>query len=201
MTTDDRVIILDAEAREGVARRQEMFDTGRAHVRVQLAGGQTLLVDKTLLREGDEGRYRLPLRYAELEHALSTGDEPPLVIPVIEETMTVDKRAVTQRVRIVKSVEARPVMVDETFAEEEVEVERVQVDREVDGPVSIRYEGDTIIIPLLEEVVVVEKRLRLREEVHIRKRRTARTLSEPITLRREAVRIERTEETGSEAER
>jgi len=167
---------------------------------VRLADGGTLLVDKSLLQqEGGEGRYRLPVRYADLQQVARDGGDRPIVIPVIEETMTVEKRLVTRPVRIVKSVEERQVTVDETFAEEDIEVERVQVDREVDGPVSIRYEGDTIVIPLLEEVVVVEKRLRLREEVRIRRRHTTRALTEPVTLRREEVRVERGEPTGDEA--
>lgn len=196
MTTHEKVIIVDADAREGVAQPQDLLDPQAAHIRVHLADGGTFLVDKSLLQEGGEGRYRLPVRYAELQQAVRDGDDRPIVIPVIEEMMTVEKRVVTRGVRVVKSVEERQVMVDETFAEEDVEVERVQVDREVDGPVAIRYEGDTIIIPLLEEVVVVEKRLRLREEVRIRRRRTARALTEPVTLRREEVRVERGQPTS-----
>lgn len=199
MATHEKVIILDADAREGVAEQHDLLDRNVERVRVHLPDGGTLLVDKTLLQEGTEGHYRLPLRYAELQQAARGGGEQRIVIPVIEETLTVGKQAITRRVRIVKSVEERQVSVDETFAEEDIEVERVQVDREVDGPVSVRYEGDTIIIPLLEEVVVVEKRLRLREEVRIRRRRTMRALSEPVTLRREAVRVERGEPTTDES--
>jgi len=199
MTTHEKVIIVDADAREGTALHRDLLDPETAHVRVRLPDGSELLVDRALLQEGDEGRYRLPLRYAELQQAAHDSGQRPIVIPVIEETLRVAKRVVARPVRVVKSVEEQQVTVDETFAEEDVEVERVQVDREVDGPVSIRYEGDTVIIPLLEEVAVVEKRLRLREEVRIRRRRTARTLAEPVTLRREDVRVERGDSTGDES--
>jgi len=64
------------------------------------------------------------------------------------------------------------------------------VNRTVDGPVSVRYEGDTLIIPLLEEVVVVQKQLRLKEEVHVIKKQTERRQPEQVTLRREAVIVE-----------
>lgn len=52
----------------------------------------------------------------------------------------------------------------------EVEIRRVKVDREVDHVPKVRVEGDVTIVPVVEEVLVVEKRLVLKEEVHISKR-------------------------------
>lgn len=40
----------------------------------------------------------------------------------------------------------------------------------------IRTEGDVTIVPVLEEVLVVEKRLVLKEELHIRRRVAAETV-------------------------
>ena len=57
---------------------------------------------------------------------------------------------------------------------EDCDVERVSVKRMIDKPAEIRQEGDTMIIPLMEEVLVVEKRLMLREELHIRRRRESK---------------------------
>jgi uncharacterized protein (TIGR02271 family) len=57
--------------------------------------------------------------------------------------------------------------------------------------VAIREEGDTTIIPLLEEIIMVEKRLVLREELHVRKRRIEEPHTEQITLRREEANVER----------
>ena len=54
---------------------------------------------------------------------------------------------------------------------EDCDVERVPIRRMIDQPAEIRQDGDTLIIPLMEEVLVVEKRLMLREELHIRRRR------------------------------
>ncbi|MGI8743084.1 MAG: DUF2382 domain-containing protein [Bryobacteraceae bacterium] len=59
----------------------------------------------------------------------------------------------------------------EPLFREDCDVERVPVKRMLDQPVEIRQEGDTLIIPLMEEVLVVEKRLMLREELHIKRRR------------------------------
>jgi hypothetical protein len=49
------------------------------------------------------------------------------------------------------------------------DIETVNVDRLLDGPVQERYEGDTMILPVVEEVWVVEKRLYLRQEIRITK--------------------------------
>ena len=82
-------------------------------------------------------------------------------------------------------------VIDEPVATETVEVERVPLDRWVEGPVPVRQEGDTTIITLLEEVVVVEKRLRATEEVRITKRQEVERHAETVSLRREEAVIER----------
>jgi stress response protein YsnF len=72
-----------------------------------------------------------------------------------------------------------------------VEVERVPLDQWVEAPVPVRQEGDTTIITLVEEVVVVEKRLRAIEEVRIIKRQDIEPSVQTVTLRREEAVIER----------
>ena len=72
-----------------------------------------------------------------------------------------------------------------------VEVERVPVDRIVDAAPAVRQDGDVTIIPVMEEVLVVEKRLVLKEELHVRRRRTQESVEVPVTLRRERVEVER----------
>jgi stress response protein YsnF len=65
------------------------------------------------------------------------------------------------------------------------------VDRFIDRPAPIRQEGDTTVIPVMEEVVVVEKRLRLVEEVRLTKRQAIRHEPQSITVRRQDAVIER----------
>jgi hypothetical protein len=50
-------------------------------------------------------------------------------------------------VRIHKTVQTREVLVDEPLLQEVVVVERVPVNRVVEGPIPVRYEGDTITCP------------------------------------------------------
>ena len=115
-----------------------------------------------------------------------------VTVPVIEERAVVRKRKkVTGAVRVRTVVREREQLVDEPLAAEEVEVERVLVDRWVEAPVPVRQEGETTIVTLHEEVVVVEKRLRATEEVRITRRRTTARAPERVTLRREEVVAER----------
>ncbi|HEX2185094.1 MAG TPA: DUF2382 domain-containing protein, partial [Chloroflexota bacterium] len=74
---------------------------------------------------------------------------------------------------------------------EEVTIERVPVNRVVEGPIPVRYEGDTMIVSVLEEVLVVETRLLLTAELRITRRRTETHQPVPVTGRREDVTVER----------
>ena len=114
------------------------------------------------------------------------------VLPVIVEELDVRKRFVeTGRVRVTKTVDEREEVVDEPLRREEVDVERVAVNRLVDGPVELRQEGDTLVIPLLEEVLVVEKRLMLREELRVTRRAVEEHRPRRVVLRSERATVER----------
>ena len=116
---------------------------------------------------------------------------------VVEERAVVRKRRkVTGAVRVRTVVREAEEVVDEPVSVERVEVERVPVGRWVEAAPEVRQEGDTTIIPVLEEVVVVEKRLRLVEEVRVTRQRTTRRASERVTLRREEVVVERLDAAG-----
>lgn len=113
-------------------------------------------------------------------------------IPIIEEQLQVGKRVVeTGRVVFTKDVTEREETVTLPLNHDEVNVDRVLVNRYVDTPPPVRYEGDTMIIPVLEEVIVVEKRLMLVEELHVTKRQIQTQETQRVTLRREAVTVTR----------
>jgi uncharacterized protein (TIGR02271 family) len=166
---------------------------------IQLDTGQQLLVSAEALVQQQDGSYYLPLTLEELEpHRWGLRSEAgkTTVIPVIEEELDVQKHVVeTGKVRLTKVVHEHETVVDEPLFRDEVEVERVRIDRVVDGPLPIRYENDTMIVPIMEEVLVVEKRLILKEELHIHKRRVETHRPQQVTLRREEVHIERPEST------
>jgi len=114
------------------------------------------------------------------------------VVPVIEETAVVYKeRVVTDRVRLHKRVQATQEVLDIPVQTESLEVERVAIGAWIEAPAGIRQEGDTTIYPVVEEVLVVEKRLRLVEEVRVTRRRATRQVREEVSLRREEILVER----------
>jgi uncharacterized protein (TIGR02271 family) len=171
---------------------------------VQIDSGQQLLVPTDLLVQQSDGSYYLPLRLAELEHYSNehhVHQGEPMVVPVLVEELEVQKRLVeTGKVRITKEVQERETLVDEPLFHDKVAITRVPIQRVVDGPVPVREENGTTIISIVEEVLVVEKRLMLQEEIHIRKQRIETHQPQRITLRREAVRVERIPNADNEGE-
>lgn len=131
-----------------------------------------------------------PVAEAQTTHLV--GEET--IIPVIEETIRVDKRVVEQGgFRIVKSVSTEDVVIEEPTVHETARVDRVAVNRLLapgeELPKS-RRDGDTLIIPIFEEVLVTEKRMRVTEELHVVLSRTETVTPQSTTIRRESVRIE-----------
>jgi uncharacterized protein (TIGR02271 family) len=126
--------------------------------------------------------------------------QDPLTVPVLEERLSVEvQRVDTGRgVRIHKTVAEHPVTIDERLARDEVEVRHVPVDQIVaagEAPTT-RYEGDTLVVPILEEVLVVERRLRIREELHITKVRREQHHLDTVMLKSEQVSVERFDDVG-----
>jgi uncharacterized protein (TIGR02271 family) len=120
-----------------------------------------------------------------------TSGEP---IPLAREELHVSKKEVeTGRVRISTRVEETTALIEEELAREDVQAEWVEVNREVDAVPEVRTEGDTLIIPLFEEVLVVEKRLVLRKELRLTRRMTTRPYQAEVPLRRMHADIERPE--------
>jgi uncharacterized protein (TIGR02271 family) len=113
-------------------------------------------------------------------------------VPVIEEELEVGKRRVEgDRVSVRTIPRERTEVVEQPLESMEVEVERIAIDREIDTAPEIRNDGDTMIIPIVEERLVVEKRLFLREEVHVHRRRVVTQFRQNVTLRSQEVVVER----------
>ena len=118
--------------------------------------------------------------------------EEVAAIPLVEERLSIEKRQVEAgRLRVRISVAEREERVPVELNHDEVEVERVPRNVPLSELPGVRLEGNTTIIPVVEEVVVVEKRLMLVEEIHVRRKSTLRTEEVPVTLRSEEAAIER----------
>lgn len=127
--------------------------------------------------------------------ASEVGAEAALTLPVHEEQLRVGTRRVDtgRGVRVTKTVSEQAYEFVEPLARQHVEVRRVPVDELVAlgaAPVS-RYEGGTLIVPVVEEVLVVEKRLRIREEIRITTVSRETSHKETGVLRTEHVSVER----------
>ncbi len=115
-----------------------------------------------------------------------------VVIPVIEERVVFGKKVVeTGKVRISKKVSEHEEIIDEPLFREEVSVERVAINQNIDEVPKVRSEGDIMIIPVVEERVLVKKQLVLVEELHVRKQLIETHDPKEITLRKEEVDVNR----------
>ncbi len=146
------------------------------------------------LRRSSSSEVRLAVSGADvLRSAKETveRDEGHMTIPVYGEELVPRVHEEPQgRVFIRKRVETYPVEEQVELEREVVDVERTPVGEDVDDIPPVRQEGDTTIVPVVEEILVVEKRLRLVEEVRITKR--AETTTETIRdeLRREVIDVD-----------
>jgi len=190
-------IIFDSSGQRGTVEEERATNAqGEQQLVVRFEGYPSVLIPMNMLQLRKDGAYEIPWRVTELaEKSRMRAASEETVIPVLQEEVQVDKRKVeTAKVRIKTTVEERQETIDLPLLHEEVEVRRVPINRPVDGPVAMRQEGDTLIVPLLEEVLVVQKQLLLKEEVHISKKRTDQHHPEQVTLRSEQVSVERIEQ-------
>jgi uncharacterized protein (TIGR02271 family) len=159
-------------------------------VRVRFDRGPTIEVPASMLEQDRDGVYHIPLGPADLQRDQT-------VVPVLAEELVVDKEAIpTGGVRVHRRVHEHEELVDVPLLKEHVDVRRVIVDREVDGPLPVRREGDTTIVPVVEEVLVISKRFVLREEIHIARTVREERHQERVTLKRHEAEIEEVDASG-----
>lgn len=120
-------------------------------------------------------------------------NEKSQTIPVVEEQLRVDKKVVESgKVHLSKRVVEDETSVTLPLTEESYDVERVPVNQVVDEPPqAMRHEGNTTIIPVVREVLVVQKRYEIVEEIRLTKNIKQEQHTEQVTLRKEQVDIDR----------
>ena len=119
-------------------------------------------------------------------------DNETASLQLVQETASISAESVvTGRVRVSTETDVREEIARATLEGELVDVVRVPVDRPVETMPAIRTEGDVTIVPVVEEVLFVEKRLVLKEEIHIRRRLTREVVEMPVKLRRQRAVVER----------
>jgi uncharacterized protein (TIGR02271 family) len=193
--SSDQVVVIDQDGVRGRIDAKALERRDQRQVIITYNGDRHVQAPVSMLQQQADGVYHLPLRLSTLEantQLLDGGDAT--VIPVIQEEVEVDRRPVERgRVRITKNVHTEEETIDAPLRQERVQVERIPIEEVVETPVATRYEGDTLVIPVMEEVLVIEKKLFLKEEVRITKYVGEVQHQETVTLNREEVSVQRTE--------
>ena len=130
------------------------------------------------IKQGVDGRTK--------EHA-----EEVQTIPVVQEFLNVSKQTVeTGVVTVSKKVEQKVEDVSMSLMQEEIIIDRVPIGTTISAEAPVpRYEGETLIIPVVKEELIVQKRLILVEEVRITKRPIVTEVKEQVKLRKEAIEV------------
>lgn len=189
------IFVIDQDGVRGTVDADALTGSEQTHITVTYDGDRHVQVPAAMLQRQSDDTYHLPLRLSTLESStqrLKSGKAT--VIPVIQEEAQIDKRFVEHgRVRVTKQVHTQEETVDVPLKQERVQVERIPIEQIVESAPASRYEGETFIIPVMEEVLVVEKKLFLKEEIRISKYVEETIHQETVTLRGEEVSVERTE--------
>lgn len=163
--------------------------------RLTLKDGRTVLVQATILTEAADGSFRLPFGFPPVDSDSSRAapvKDAAEVLSVVQERPVIHKRLrPVSHVRIQVTPQEEHRVLDVPLTEQQVSIERVQTERFVDQAPPIRQKADVTIIPILEEVMVVEKRLMVREELHVRRMEKRVHHQKSVTLRREQATITR----------
>ena len=125
-----------------------------------------------------------------------------IVIPVLEERVVIGTRPVeTDRVLVRTRVETRDETVERALRSDTVEIERVPVGRVIETAPEPREQDGVLIVPVVEEELVLRTRLVLKEEVHIRRIQGTRPVRHDVRLRREVVSTEHLPANASDIEK
>ena len=126
--------------------------------------------------------------------AESSPDPDEIVVPLRAEELVISRRKVDgEAVRVATLTREREQQIDEELRHDRVEITRVPIGRRVESAPPVRAEGDVTIMPVLEEIIVVERQLILKEEIHIRQLRTTERHRETVVLREQDAVITRGE--------
>ena len=118
-------------------------------------------------------------------------------LPLAEEVLHLAKQEVsTGKVRVHTVVDTEEQFVRETLEQHTVEVTRIPKNEVLDAVPTVRTENGVVIVPVFEEVVVVETKLVLREEVHIRTNVSQDTVEFHVPIRKQRAVVERLDKDG-----
>lgn len=187
MGVQRRMNVIDGAGVEGKLRRIEAESSGHPIAVVDLGNRVRVRVPFELLHHDAAGGYTLAARWSDFT---LIGDDGAS-IPVIAQQVTVDVRpAPAKTLRARRRVVREQRVVEVPVWQERIDVEHVPINQFVDQAPVPHYEGDTLVIPCIEEVPIVEVRLRIREVLRVRVVREQHVHRETVTLQRHEVDID-----------
>lgn len=140
------------------------------------------------------GLHTAPLRAAGIfflmkEHCEMDSDNSAAIerkasqkIPLIEESVQVKTEEVeTGTVRVSKLTEVQEIPVELLLSSTQAVIEHEPINQYVDQTFGPRQEGDTIIVPIFEGVII--KQLVLKEEVHIQLKEETHEIHKRLAVR------------------
>jgi len=185
VATRRRTVVIDARGVSGNLRDIRVRDLEKPLAVIELAGGAIVEVPFELLEHHDEGGYSMSGKWRDFIQGPDSR-----VIPVIaERVVTQVKEVPIQHVRVRRRVVEEQKVVETPVMRERIEVQRQPMNTVVERVPEPRWDGDTLIVPCVEEVVVVERRLRIREELRIRVIRERKLDRQTVVLRRHEVEV------------
>lgn len=161
----------------------------------EIFGTVERVTDRRIFVNNDDRMIEIPIEEIDLQNSnhaelmLKPGFQPGIgMMELHTEELHAEVREVERgRVRIEKSVEHVPFHEDVELSGDVVEIEHVAGGQEFDVMPQPRQEGDKVIIPVVEEVVVLRRKFRVIEEIHVTTRRELHTERVEADLRREVV--------------
>jgi uncharacterized protein (TIGR02271 family) len=126
------------------------------------------------------------------EAGLSSATDSGVLRLLAEEAKVSRQTVETGRVRVAKVTRTRDHLVDEVLGRTAVEVNRVPIGRLIETMPAIKEDGDVTVIPIVEETFVVQRRLMLKEELHIRRVHTTERFQQTVKLRYQTAEVTRT---------
>ena len=157
--------VYDERGRIGSLFSTARFLDPRAEKTIRLDNGQEITVPSAALKVQPDGSFRL------LERRPATAIAPPLAAPA-SAAAPAPSPEVTPEVNEESPEVLEPEELRKAgFFEDDYDIEHVPVGRIINAPVAQRQEGETLVLPVVEEVLVYRRKLYLREEIRITRRK------------------------------
>ncbi len=125
-----------------------------------------------------------------------------VVIPIVAEELHADAVPVeTGGVRVTKHVEGHDEVLEQELRKGRVQIKRVKTHRIVDGPQAVQHAGNTLIVPIVSEVLRIEKQWVVTEEIHLTQIEERETVQQKVRVNQESAKVERVDQSGEVVER